>query len=299
MGPEAAPLRVVRHGLLGGALGLFACLASAATLHLERTPFQVLRVEREAAGLVKLCDADCGFIQGRYDPARPDLLPDDYMRANLVLGLGHGRRLPKRVLLVGMGTGAMARYLLPRLPDARFDLVEVDAAVPPLARRFFGLPVDARLKVHVADGRRFIEGVRSRYDLIFQDASFGAEPPAHLSTVEYVGELARHLGPDGVVVANLAAPALNPRLNAMVSTYRAVFAQVSVFPTESPANVALVAYAGATPLARADLEARLQALRAGRVIDYAIDPATLSPYPWRWPAAAVLRDLPPRQRSRR
>jgi spermidine synthase len=237
-----------------------------------------------------MCDAECGFIQGSFDPKHPHSLPDAYMRANLALGLGIAEKSPKDILLIGMGTGAMARYLQPRLPHTRFDLVEIDASVPPLARRYFGLPEHPNIQVHVADGRAFIESAPRRYDLVFQDACFGPDPPRHLTTVEYLRALAEHLRPDGVVVANLAAPILNPRLNDIIASYRAVFGQVAIHPTESPANIALVAYRGARPLPRQALLARLDALRAQGVLDFAIDATYTVPFPWTWPSGSVLHD---------
>lgn len=272
-------------------LALMVVVVRAAPLYEVHTPYQTLRVDADpVSGLIRLCDAECGFIQGSFDPKRPGSLTDAYMRANLALGLGHLRQPPKDILLIGMGTGAMARYLQPRLAQARFDLVEIDAAVPPLARRYFGLPEHPDIHVHIADGRAFVESAPRRYDLVFQDACFGPDPPRHLTTVEYLRALADHLQPDGVVVANLAAPILNPRLNDIVASYRAVFSQVVVHPTESPANIALVAYRAARPQPRQALRTRLDTLVSEGVLDFAIDATYTAPSPWVWPSGKVLRD---------
>ena len=72
---------------------------------------------------------------------------------------------PPRVLIVGGGDGGCAREAL-RWPGAAVTLVDIDAAVLALARRFFpkcaaGLD-DPRTAVHVGDGAKFAAEAAAR-----------------------------------------------------------------------------------------------------------------------------------------
>ena len=62
---------------------------------------------------------------------------------------------PQRLLLFGLGGGAMVHFLLHHLPEARLDVVEREGLVIDLARRFFarrGWRVD-RAEDLLADGQ--------------------------------------------------------------------------------------------------------------------------------------------------
>jgi spermidine synthase len=114
----------------------------------------------------------------------PDHIELPYARARPV-GLALVEE-PKRVLIVGLGGGTIPGFLHKRYPKTATDAVDIDPDVVEVAKRFFGLHEDWTRRAHVADGRRFIEQCRSRYDLIFLDA-FGAENiPYHLATREFL-----------------------------------------------------------------------------------------------------------------
>jgi len=113
---------------------------------------------------------------------------------------------PAAVLFIGLGGGTLPMAIRHYFPEARVDGVELDPDVALVAKRYFGLKEDDRMKVYVRDGRvqvrRFVREKR-KYDMIFLDAFRGGYIPYHLTTKEFIESLKALLTPDGVVVSNL------------------------------------------------------------------------------------------------
>lgn len=80
----------------------------------------------------------------------------------------------RRVLLIGLGGGSLAKFVLYHLPEAHLDVVEFRPQVHSVAREWFALPDDPRLTVHFGDGGEFMRTADrdqfSNYDLILVDA---------------------------------------------------------------------------------------------------------------------------------
>jgi len=112
---------------------------------------------------------------------------------------------PRSILIVGLGGGTLPRALAQLLPEARFDLVEIDPAVVRVARQYFDFAPNVRLNVIEADGRVFVKrAIREgrRYDLIMLDAFDHEYIPEHLLTREFLSEVASLLSSGGVLAAN-------------------------------------------------------------------------------------------------
>ena len=148
------------------------------------------------------------------------------------VGLAY-RPQAKRVLFIGLGGGSIPKRIWRDFPDIRMDVAEIDGEVVNVARRFFALPDDPRVAVHVEDGRRFLQKSDERYDLIMVDAFYSDSVPAHLTTREFLALARDHLAPGGAVVSNVigALTGDNSRLfRAMYRTQRSEFATVAVHP---------------------------------------------------------------------
>lgn len=83
---------------------------------------------------------------------------------------------PQRVLIVGGGDGGAAREVLRHESVRRVDLVDIDAMVVEVSKRFFpklsASFSDPRLKLHVTDGVTFVkEAERAAYDLVIVDST--------------------------------------------------------------------------------------------------------------------------------
>ncbi len=162
---------------------------------------------------------------------------------------------PRRVLAIGMGGGLVSRVLHRAAPGLVVDYVELDPAVPEMAEQFgFWRPDDGD-RVHIGDGRQFLNRSSLTWDLIYVDAYIGLAVPFHLTTREFFAVARDHLTPQGSVALNLAAGLEDPFSRSLLHTLRESFRTTLVFKVRGAGNVLLVANDSPQP-SRAELEVR-------------------------------------------
>ncbi|NLA73939.1 MAG: spermidine synthase, partial [Deltaproteobacteria bacterium] len=93
--------------------------------------------------------------QSRIDLNDPDYLLLEYTRLMLAALLVNPK--PFRVLIIGLGGGALPRTLSRYIPDCEIDVVDIDPDVVMVAKRFVMFTPGELVKVHVADGRTFVQ----------------------------------------------------------------------------------------------------------------------------------------------
>ena len=106
------------------------------------------------------------------------------------------------VLCIGMGIGIVPMEFARE--GARVDVAEINPAVVPLARDYFGLQPE-KLNIALTDGRYFLNQTQKQYDAIILDAFLGDSSPSHLMTREAFDSMRRVLRPGGVLVINTFA----------------------------------------------------------------------------------------------
>ncbi len=110
-----------------------------------------------------------------------------------------------RVLLLGLGGGAVARQLLHFFPQAEITGVDLDAVHLSVARRFFGLSRTG-VRLVQADARKFVSDCRgARFDCVIDDLFGGQDGDPRRAVPfdhDWRGALTRLLVPGGVLVAN-------------------------------------------------------------------------------------------------
>ena len=233
-------------------LAASACAEQRRLLYEGRSPYTQVYVSEDAKGLRYLQFEPNGALQSVVRPGKPRHLELAYLRgAMTALAFVPA---PRRVLVVGLGGGSMPMFLRSLYPSLHIDVVDIDPEVVKVARRFFGLKEDARLKVHVADGRRFIEESKGGYDLVFLDAYGPDSIPYHLATKEFLAAVQRALSPEGLVASNVwAAP--NPLYSSMLRTYQAQFPAVKVLELAGSVNrIVFARTAAAAPAPEAVVE---------------------------------------------
>lgn len=184
---------------------------------------------------------DTYYIESRYDRGHPRSLDLDYTRTMMAGFLLQPK--PKRLLMIGFGGGQISNYLFEHVPNLEIDAVDIDPEVIRLARKHFGVPDDPRYRTHAADGRLFVEKAPPSpgWDMIMLDAFRGVFVPLHLKTAEYYEALLAHLGPSGVVVANLHST--TPMYKHDRTTFAHAFPQGYAFNTERGRQTIYVASA--------------------------------------------------------
>lgn len=168
-------------------------------------------------------------------------------------GLALCNEQARRFLIIGLGGGTLPAFLRTHYPDAEIDAVDINPEVAFAAKNHLGFREDERMRIHIADGRKFIETVRRPYDAIFLDA-FGADAvPVHLTTKEFLNAVRRAVRSDGVVIGNIWFTATSPPYDSMVRTYRETFGELHVLRVAGTHNRILYALPRSQPLARSDL----------------------------------------------
>jgi spermidine synthase len=199
------------------------------------SPYQSLEV-RESEGVRTLVSDRISQAAVRMADGEPALAYPRYMPAVLLVA-------PKlsRLLVLGLGGGSVGSYLGRRLPDLQIDYVDIDPAVPEVAERFLGFRPGGRTRVTISDARGFLHGSAERWDFIYCDTYIGLSVPFHLTTVQFLEEVRRHLAPHGVFGLNLAAGLSDPFSRAMYRTVRDRFATTYVVDVRGASNVLVLA----------------------------------------------------------
>ncbi len=168
-----------------------------------------------------------GVEQSYVDVADPRHLHFEYVRrmaAVVDLAAPPGR--PLTALHLGGGALTLPRWLAATRPGSTQRVIERDPAVVDLVRRKLP-PVPPDVVVTIGDAREAVtDAPADAYDLVLADVYRAARMPRHVTTVEFVAEVARVLRPDGIYLVNVTdlPPLVVSRTQ--VATLRAVFADV-------------------------------------------------------------------------
>jgi 2-polyprenyl-3-methyl-5-hydroxy-6-metoxy-1,4-benzoquinol methylase len=121
---------------------------------------------------------------------------DIYIHALYGLAL---QRPPGRVLMIGCAGGTLATMLA----QAGWDvtLVDIDRTAFKLARRYFCLPEE--IDCRVADGLRFMQKARARYDVVIVDAFIGEAIPDHFTGATFFAAARKCVKPRGIICVNV------------------------------------------------------------------------------------------------
>ena len=179
-------------------------------------------------------------IQSSMRIARPIDLELAYTRSMMGFLLFHPA--PRRVLMVGLGGGSLAKFIYHRLPDAQTEVLEINPDVVSIARRFFQVPAsDDRFMIRVCDAAEYVAREGPGYDAILVDGYDGDSLVGSLSTRDFFEACRRRLAAAGMLVVNLWGS--DRRFNEYVERIEAVFpAGTLCLPAEKPGNVAVFAF---------------------------------------------------------
>jgi spermidine synthase len=128
-------------------------------------------------------------------------IPQPYMRLMLLAVAMHPA--PKRILLLGLGGGVQARWLLQHT-TADIEAVEMSEGVYELARTEMGLERHGRLAVVIDDALNWLdERPDHNADLVLVDLFDERGMASVVRSMYFWQSLEKHLAPDAIVVANL------------------------------------------------------------------------------------------------
>jgi spermidine synthase len=167
------------------------------------------------------------FQESQVNLTDPDDLPMLYSRA-MTLAAIYPQDV-KRVLMLGLGGGAIPTYLGRFLPDATIDTVELDPGVIDVAKKYFGVRETSKSHFYESDGRVFLNRHSEPYDLILVDAFTGSYIPFHLMTKEFYRLVRDRLAPHGVAAFNIIPD--TKLYDSNVRTLQAAFDRVDLYHT--------------------------------------------------------------------
>ena len=259
---------LVAVALLAAAAGVvFWSMSARQTLgaleHEETSAYSTIRVRRDGDIRVLTFVRDDGreLVQSRIDLTAPQTLASPYARSMFASYLYQPQ--PRRVLIVGLGGGAMVRFLAHHAPDVRVDAVEIDPVVVRLADQYFGVRSGGNVRVITADALAFVEAIAEPYDVIFMDAFLrpsgdtdGTGVPTRLKTVAFLGRVKGALAPGGVVAFNINQHA---GVADDIAAVTEAFGPVAIYGAAPADNDVVIAAEGAMA-GDADLTARIGAL---------------------------------------
>lgn len=180
--------------------------------------------------------------QSSMDRNDPYYLTLSYTRAMLAALLF--QHTPRRILLIGLGGGSLAKFLWQHYPGCHIDAVELRPAVHDIARSFFRLPQDARLQVHLADARNFLQcadGTYSDYDLILLDAFTADGVAQDTAGLMFFAACRERLSGSGVLAANLWAEDLLKLENILADLSDTFDRRLLRLPVDGKGNVIALA----------------------------------------------------------
>lgn len=158
-----------------------------------------------------------GVSQSRMRTFRPGQLAVDYTRTMMASLLWCPR--PALIGTVGLGGGSQVKFCHRHLPAARVEVAEINPHVIALRRRFRVPDDDARLRVHLADGARFVRESAGRFDILLVDGYDRTGIPADLSTQAFYDDCRRALAPGGVFASNLYATNAHAHLERLARAF--------------------------------------------------------------------------------
>lgn len=205
---------------------------------------------------------------------------------------------PEKVLIIGGGDGGVLREVLKHPTVKQADLVELDEAVITFSRTMLGFCSqgafeDPRTRIHIQDGRSFVEATSEKYDVIIMDMTDPAGPSLRLYSQEFFRSLRRILQDEkSRFIMHSESPDCRPLAFGRIHrTLRSVFPRVDLATTSIRMYGGLWSFAMASPANASPLPGDLSAeeirkrmdernLQALKVISPETWQAFFAPYPY-------------------
>ncbi|MGI6081569.1 MAG: polyamine aminopropyltransferase [Limnochordia bacterium] len=177
------------------------------TLVSERTPFQHLAVlDTDQFGRVLVLD---GMVQATEN--------DEFIYHEMICHVAlHTHPDPRTVAVIGGGDGGAVREVLKHPGVEKVVLVEIDAQVIEVSRKY--LPQishalnDSRVEIRVEDGLRHVKENKETYDVVIVDSTEPVGAAVGLFSREFYMDIFDSLKEDGIVVAQTESPFYNKDL---------------------------------------------------------------------------------------
>jgi spermidine synthase len=183
---------------------------------------------------------DLQAVQSSMRLEAPDVLVTAYAQKMMAFLLFN--RAPRHILMIGLGGGSLVKFCHRHLQDTRLTVVEIDPDIIAL-REWFHIPADdERLQIILGDGAEFVRRGDWTADILLIDAFDRGGVAPSLVAEGFYAQAFRCLGPNGVLVMNLAGE--RSRYVAHLERLREDCpGPVLLVPVETDGNVLIFAFA--------------------------------------------------------
>lgn len=140
-------------------------------------------------------------IQSAMVKSQPERLVLGYTQT--MMGFLLFQPAPRRIEMIGLGGGSLAKYCRKHLPAAHFTAIEINPKVIALRTRFNIPPDSEHFEVVCANGADYVRGNGAIADILMIDGFKPHGQPESLCSEEFYRACYARLGGNGVLVANL------------------------------------------------------------------------------------------------
>ncbi|WP_253300165.1 spermidine synthase [Wolbachia endosymbiont of Chironomus riparius] len=124
----------------------------------------------------------------------------------MVLGALYLNPRPKKILMLGLGGGALIRYLQNLVHDyVKFDIVEINPELKKISKEFFFLEENKKTEVFIEDAYQYVSralNTKNYYDLIIMDLFSKEYIPSQFLSINFMKMLKGILSTGGVFAIN-------------------------------------------------------------------------------------------------
>lgn len=149
------------------------------------------------------------------------------------------------LLLLGLGGGSMVKFIHHHYPSCHVDVVEYNKEVKNIAYKYFELPKNKNIQIHLDDAGNFIRSAKAKeYDLIMVDAYSGDGMSKSVQGIDFFNTCFTHLRPGGFFCINLWVKHNKILQNVRQALNSCFSNQVLSLPVEDKANLIIFAIKG-------------------------------------------------------
>lgn len=275
----------LRGWSVSGAMGVFLVISMVTQGPLKSIPgliyeqesvYNYIQVVRDADGTNNLVlNEGANSVHSKYNPNQVLFGPTwyaEYLLTTPYFNAGFTPDKLKRVAIIGLAGGTVARQFTAVYGPIPIDGAEIDPAIVDVGRKYFGM-TESNLHVYYGDGRTFLRTSSEKYDVVVIDAFQQPYMPFHLTTLEFLQEIRAHLSPTGVVTVTTGHSCTDYKLvQAFVNTLRQVFPSTYMFDVPGMFNTEVIATMQPTTLEtyQQNLQAIPRDTLLGQVADEAL-----------------------------
>ncbi|BCX14660.1 MAG: hypothetical protein KatS3mg088_343 [Patescibacteria group bacterium] len=107
----------------------------------------------------------------------------------------------RKILILGLGGGSVAKVLCSRFKKAKITGVEIDPLMVNFGEKYLGLD-NSKLKIEIDDAKKWFLDNKKKFDLIIVDIYQGKTYPPFFESDLFLKSLKSHLVVGGIVVFN-------------------------------------------------------------------------------------------------